>query len=187
MESKNPRSAPRWTVILEEIRSQNRATLEAVESSRAAHEERMDRSDERTDARLTVVETVVRSLGKEVAVLGTRMGGVETHMIAIEAHMGAIENRMDGVEAHMGGIDARMSSWEQKLEQSDQENRGRLAALEAALQRMDQESRSRDASLELAIRDLKVNVQQNSVDLRDLAIKVGALSHLEARISALER
>jgi hypothetical protein len=52
---------------------------------------------------------------------------------------------------------------------------------------MEQESRTRDASLEVAIRELKVSVQQNSVDIRDLAGKVDALSRLEERVAALER
>jgi hypothetical protein len=39
----------------------------------------------------------------------------------------------------------------------------------------------------MAIRELKVGVQQNSVDIRELVGKVGALSRLEDRVSALER
>jgi hypothetical protein len=151
MESKKPRSEPRWTIILEEMRFQNRVTLEAVESSRTALEERMDRAEQKSEARFTVIEAAIRSTAKNGAAL-----------------------------------ESRMSSLERTLELSDQENRARFAALEAALQRMDLESRSRDASLELAIRDVKVNVQQNSVDLRDLAIKVDALSNIEARVAALE-
>ena len=42
-------------------------------------------------------------------------------------------------------------------------------------------------SLEMALRELKVTVQQNSVDLNDLARKVEAVMRLEERVAALER
>lgn len=115
---------PPWQVILEEIRSQNRATIEAVEVSRE--------------------------------VLERRMGDLE----------GSLTTRMDDLER---ALTARMD------------------ALEKALAGVDQESRSRDASLEVAVRELKVSVQQNSVDLRELATKVVALTRLEERVAALER
>ena len=73
------------------------------------------------------------------------------------------------------------------VETAIQSNTRGIAALEATLRRVDDQSRSRDASLEMAIRELKVGVQQNSVDIRDLAGKVEALSRLEDRVSALER
>jgi hypothetical protein len=115
---------PPWQVILEEIRSQNRATIEAVEVNR---------------------ET-----------LGGRTDQLEQ----------TLTTRMDDLER---GLNARID------------------ALEKTLSRVDQESRSRDASLEVAIRELKVSVQQNSVDLRDLGAKVEALTRLEERVAALER
>ena len=124
MPTKKKAPEPPWQVILEEIRSQNRATIEAVEVNR---------------------ET-----------FGQRANQIERTMTA----------RMDDLEkALTAGMDA----------------------LETALGRMDQESRSRDASLDVAIRELKVSVQQNGVDLRDLGAKVEALSRLEERVAALER
>ena len=116
MASKKLRPDPRWVVILEEIRSQNRATIEAVGASRVALEGRFDALDAEVRARFALVEGAIRSLGE------------------------------------------------------------RTGALE-----------SRNALLELALRELKVSVQQNSVDIRDLAGKVEALSRLEERVSALER
>ena len=149
MPSRKERSEPPWLVILEDIRSQNRATLEAVEASRVSHDGKLDRFAEETRSRFTVVETAIQSTNRTVAALDRK--------------------------------------FELRFEQSDEQNRLRFAALEAALQRIDQESRSRDASLELAVRDVKVAVQQNSVDIRDLTGKVEALSRLEERVSALER
>ncbi|MCG6923481.1 MAG: hypothetical protein LJF15_20690 [Acidobacteria bacterium] len=115
---------PPWEVILEEIRSQNRATIEAVEVNR---------------------ETLERRMGDLNGSLTTRMDDLERALTA----------RLDG--------------------------------LEEALGRVDEESRARDASLEVAIRDLKVSVKQNSVDIRELAAKLEALTRLEERVAALER
>jgi chromosome segregation ATPase len=53
-------------VILEDIRSQNRATIEAVEATRAALEERIDRVDRDSQARDADLGTAVRSLRKSV-------------------------------------------------------------------------------------------------------------------------
>jgi hypothetical protein len=84
--------------------------------------------------------------------------------------------------------------WVVILEGIQSQNRATIEAVEASrvalerrLERIDAESRSRDASLELAIRDLKVNVQQIGMDIRDVASKVVALSRLEDRVSVLER
>jgi hypothetical protein len=74
-------------------------------------------------------------------------------------------------------------------------------ALEERIERLEAATQSRDALIELAVRDLKVSVQQNGVDIRDLragvqqngidtrelAGKVEALARLEERVSALER
>jgi SMC interacting uncharacterized protein involved in chromosome segregation len=115
---------PPWGVILEETRSQNRATIEAVEVNR---------------------ETLERRMGDLNGSLTTRMDDLERALTA----------RLDG--------------------------------LEEALGRVDEESRARDASLDVAIRDLKVSVQQNSVDIRELAARVEALTRLEERVAALAR
>jgi hypothetical protein len=53
-------------VILEDIRSQNRATIEAVEATRAALEERIDRGDRDSQARDSVLEAAIGDLRKTV-------------------------------------------------------------------------------------------------------------------------
>lgn len=184
MESKRGRQEPRWLVILEDIRSQNRATLEAVESSRVSLGGRIDRFEEKTESRFTVVEEAIRSTNKALAARG---GSTDKKLAALGTHLGILDSKLGTLDSNVGTLASNLATLDRKLDQSDQENRARFAALEAALQRMDQESRSRDASLEIATRDLKVSVQQNSVDIRDLAGKVDALSRLEERVAALER
>jgi len=53
-------------IILEEMRSQNRATIEAVEASRGALEEKIDRADRESRERDAVLESAVRGLRKSV-------------------------------------------------------------------------------------------------------------------------
>ena len=110
-ESRKGGPAPLWLIILEDIRSQNRAILEAVEASRTALEGRLD-------------------------------------LAALRADVILFQGRFE---------------------------------------QLDQDSRSRDPCLEVAIQDLKVSVQQKGVDIRNLAAGGEALSHLEERVSALER
>ena len=136
---------PPWEVILEEIRSQNRATIEAVEVNRETLERRFDHLEGRSDR------------------LEQRQDHLDASIVRVEK---SLIGRMDDLER---ALTARMD------------------ALEKALAGVDQESRSRDASLEVAVRELKVSVQQNSVDLRELATKVEALTRLEERVAALER
>src|SRR5512143_3880645 len=129
------------SVILEDMRSQNRATIEAVQASHQALETRMDRFEQNAVSRFGTLEAAVQHLGEDTG------------------------SRFENLEA--------------TVERLDQGARSRFERLEAALQRLDEDSRSRDAALELAIRDLKVSVQQNSVDIGDLTRKVETLMRLE--------
>jgi len=62
MASKKKACEPPWQVIIEEIRSQSRATIEAVEASRRALEQRIDRLDQESRARDTTLEMAIREL-----------------------------------------------------------------------------------------------------------------------------
>jgi len=53
-------------VILEDIRSQNRATIEAVQATRAALEEKIDQVDRDSKARDGVLEAAIRQNSKDI-------------------------------------------------------------------------------------------------------------------------
>jgi hypothetical protein len=53
-------------VILEEMRSQNRATIEAVEASRVTVDQRIDRFERATGERFTVLEAAVRQNSADI-------------------------------------------------------------------------------------------------------------------------
>jgi hypothetical protein len=61
MASKKGRLEPRWLILLEDIRSQTPSTLEAVETSRVALDERIDRFEQKTESRFAVVEAAIQS------------------------------------------------------------------------------------------------------------------------------
>lgn len=68
---------PRWLAILEDIRSQNRATLAAVLASRVAFEERIDRLEKKTDSWFDKLEAAICSTDKSIAALGTHLETLE--------------------------------------------------------------------------------------------------------------
>jgi len=63
----------------------------------------------------------------------------------------------------------------------------RIDGLEQRIERLENDTRVRDAGLELALHELRVSVQQNTVDIRELNRRVEALARLEDRVFALER
>jgi len=62
MPDKKRPAEPPWQVILEEIRSQNRATIEAVEASRLSLEQRIERLEQETRSRDSLLEAATRDL-----------------------------------------------------------------------------------------------------------------------------
>ena len=143
------------------------------------------------------LRTILERIDAQSEVLKAQGGRLEHQGAALEAQGAALESQSATLGAHGAAFeDLRLSVDSQNLllEVMRSQNRTTIEAVETArlalehrIERLDQETRARDTLFELAIRDLKVNVQQNSVDIRDLAGKVEALSRLEERVSALER
>jgi DNA repair ATPase RecN len=66
MASKKRSSGPAWQVILEEMRSQNRATIEAVAAFRVSLEERIERLDQESRDRDGSLALAIADLRREV-------------------------------------------------------------------------------------------------------------------------
>ena len=91
------RAASPWQVILEEIRSQNRATIEAVGASREAAEQRfesleqrIDRLDHETRSRDAALEMAIRELRLDVR----QVQGDMKVLAKLEERVTAIEKRL---------------------------------------------------------------------------------------------
>jgi hypothetical protein len=69
-----------WQVILEQIRSQNHATIEAVESLRAALVQRLETADEDSRSRDSLLELAVRDLIEALARLESRVSALERRL-----------------------------------------------------------------------------------------------------------
>ncbi len=91
------KSEPPWQVILEEIRSQNRPTIEAVEASRTALEQRIERLEGETGTRFHVVDMALRELRIEIRQLQGDVRGLEAKVDALahlEERVSALEKRL---------------------------------------------------------------------------------------------
>jgi uncharacterized protein YlxW (UPF0749 family) len=74
-------------VILEDIRSQNSATIEALQSTREALEAKIDQVERNRQAREAVLEAAVRQNGKDIRLLTTRvdaLGPLDQRVSALE-------------------------------------------------------------------------------------------------------
>ncbi len=95
MPAKKPKAPePPWQVILEEIRSQNRATIEAVEASRVALEQRIERLEHDTRTRDAMLEMALRELRLDVRQV---QGDVRGLTAKVEA-LGQLAERVTALE-----------------------------------------------------------------------------------------
>jgi hypothetical protein len=122
---------PPWQVILEDMRSQNRATIEAVEASRVEMNARFDHQHEQTDARFTVVEAAIRGVASDVAVLKadvtvlkadvtvlkadvtvlkTDVASLKIDVASLKTNLGRVEDKVDGLSP----LEARVTALERR-------------------------------------------------------------------------
>jgi hypothetical protein len=107
MPSKKQRSKspePPWQVILEEIRSQNRATIEAVEASRTVLEQRIERLERETSTRDAALEMAVRELRLDVRQVQGDVKVLQGDVRGLATTVGAIarlEERVTAIEKRL--------------------------------------------------------------------------------------
>jgi len=158
-------SAPQWQVILEDIRSQNRTTMEAVEAFRQSIEERIDRLDADSKDRDGLLALAITDLRREVRQQGSDL--TELKRIGLK-HGGDI--------GELKELGLRHSSDIAELKELGLRHSSDIAELKEL-----GKGQSHD------IRELKVTVQENTVELRNLSQRVDALNRLEERVAALEK
>ena len=158
-------SAPQWQVILEDIRSQNRSTMEAVEAFRQSIEERIDRLDGDSKDRDGLLALAITDLRREVRQQGSDL--TELKRIGLK-HGGDI--------GELKELGLRHSSDIAELKELGLRHSSDIAELKEL-----GKGQSHD------IRELKVTVQENTVELRNLSQRVDALNRLEERVAALEK
>jgi hypothetical protein len=106
MPKKTPRPPePPWKVILEDIRSQNRATLEAVESFEGRYARDRARDRARTDGRFDVIENVLREHSRDIREIKTDVAAIKTDLRRVDGkvdHLSALEPRVVALERSGG-------------------------------------------------------------------------------------
>jgi ABC-type transporter Mla subunit MlaD len=79
-----PPPDPSWQVILEDIQSQNRATLEAVETFRAEAKRELHDFREETRGNFATVFAVLRDHTKDIGELKTDVAGLKSGLDRVE-------------------------------------------------------------------------------------------------------
>jgi hypothetical protein len=104
--------------ILEEIRSQNRVTIEAIEATRVALEAKIDHFDRDSKARDSVLEAAVRQNSADIKKNGTDIrknsADIQKNSDDIRKNSEDIRVLTAGVEA-LGPLDHRVSAIERRL------------------------------------------------------------------------
>ena len=104
-------------VILEEMRSQNRATIEAVEKIRVSVEQRIDRFEHDTVDRFTVLEAAVRQNSADI-----RKNSDDLRKNSDDIRQNTADIRQNGEDIRalsarvdaLGSLDRRVSALEQR-------------------------------------------------------------------------
>jgi chromosome segregation ATPase len=99
---------PPWQVILEDIRSQNRATIEAVEASRVELNARLDRQGAETDARFTVVEAAIRGVATDVAVLKTDVAVLKTDVAVLKSDVAVLKTDVASLKTDLRRVEGKV-------------------------------------------------------------------------------
>jgi chromosome segregation ATPase len=176
MPSKKPRrtsDAPddstAWRVHVEDIKAQNRMTIEVVEAFRRTVEERFDHIESQRQQSETSLAAALRGvrveLGTKIEKVDVRLQSVETKVDNLEVKVDRIDTRLQVVETKVEKIDTRLQVVETKVEKID----ARLQVVETKVDR------------------LEVKVDRIDSRLQTVEIKVDTLVPLEGRVSALER
>ncbi len=119
----------RFELLLEEMRSQNRATIEAVEAQGAYLGARIDALRDSLTPRIEALEVAVRQHSEEIRQLATRIERLEVRMDRVEQRLDRVEQRLDRVEQRLDRADARQDGFEAELH----EVKAALARIEAKL------------------------------------------------------
>ena len=112
---------PPWQIIVEEIRSQNRATIEAVEAARTALEDKISHVDEASRARDGVLELAIRDLAggqntlrSDVVVLRSDVNGLRNDVSALRGDVSALRGDFDRLSSAVGPLEPRIAALERR-------------------------------------------------------------------------
>lgn len=124
-EKRMPSPEPPWQVILEDIRSQNRATMEAVVAFHGGLDRKIEEHRAETRAHLQVLEAALRLVSADLRGLTDRVetnssdirgltDKVETNSADIRGLQGDVRNLTDRLDPALSDIEGRVSALERR-------------------------------------------------------------------------
>jgi chromosome segregation ATPase len=125
--------APAWQVILEEIKSQNRGTIEAVESSRTALEQRIDRLDQESRARDAVLEGAIRHLGADLGRVDAKVTALDGKVTELDGKVAALDGKVTELDGKVAALDGKVTELDGKVTALD----GKVTALDGKVTALD--------------------------------------------------
>jgi methyl-accepting chemotaxis protein len=160
------------SVILEEMRAQNRATIEAVEASRVALEGKIDRADRESRERDALLELTVRGLRKTV-----EKNSDDIQQNSADIRQNSADIRQNTTDIKQNSADIKQNSADIKQNSADiRQNTSDLKQNSADIKQHSVE-----------IRRLRSAVASNGQDIRSLTARVDVVGTLDQRLTALER
>ena len=96
-----PDDSTAWRIILEDIKTQNRTTLEAVQTSHNRLTDQFHDLRERYDARFDLVMTALRDIR-------IRVEGVETRVERVETRVERVETKAERIETNVARVEAKV-------------------------------------------------------------------------------
>lgn len=118
LEDRVERGVESTRALVEDIRSDDRATLEAVEASRAALEQRIERLENDTRTRDAMIETAVRELRLDVRQLQGDMRQVQGEVKVLQGEVKVLQGDVRGLAAKveaLARIEERVTAIEKRL------------------------------------------------------------------------
>jgi len=106
-------------LLLEEMRAQNRATIEFAHETRESLERRMDEGFQRTDGRIDVLEIAVREHSGRLQQVERTVGALDHRLENVEVKVGALDHRLQNVEIKVGELDHHLQNVEVKIDAVD--------------------------------------------------------------------
>jgi chromosome segregation ATPase len=125
-----------WVVILEDIRSQNRATMEALEVVHVSLSQRIDRLDRDSRERDATLEFAVRGLRGDVQVLQSDVRELKTDVAELKTDVAELKVDVRELKGQVGALQVQTGELQEQgrtlTEKVDGLGRleGRVAALE---------------------------------------------------------
>ena len=107
---------PAWEVILEDIRSQNRSTIEAVWSVRDELKREMAERQEQTDARLQTLESAVRQNSTDVLTLHGEVRTLQGDVRTLQGDVGTLQGDVRNLQRDVHNLADKVEHLDEKVD-----------------------------------------------------------------------